>query len=50
MFDVVIKNGLVLDGTGSQGYRADIGVRGDRIVAIGEIMARAKRSSTPLDP
>ncbi len=37
MFDVVIKNGHVLDGTGAAAYRADIGVRGDRIVAIGEI-------------
>jgi N-acyl-D-amino-acid deacylase len=43
MFDVVIKNGLVLDGTGSQGYRADIGVRGDRIVAIGEIDGEGKK-------
>ena len=37
MFDVVIKNGLVLDGTGASEYRADIGVRGDRIVAIGDL-------------
>ncbi|HCV26943.1 MAG TPA: D-aminoacylase [Dehalococcoidia bacterium] len=43
MFDVVIKNGLVLDGTGAPGYRADIGVRGDRIAAIGDIPGEASR-------
>ncbi|MBT3942573.1 MAG: D-aminoacylase [Chloroflexi bacterium] len=43
MFDVVIKNGLVLDGTGAQGYNADIGIRGDRIVAIGEVGDDAKK-------
>ena len=41
MFDVVIKNGLVLDGAGAPGYNADIGVRGDRIVAIGEVSGEA---------
>lgn len=43
MFDVVIKDGFVLDGTGAPAYRADIGVRGDRITAIGEITAEASR-------
>jgi N-acyl-D-amino-acid deacylase len=43
MFDVVIKNGLVLDGTGAPGYKADVGVRGDRIVAIGEIGSEASQ-------
>jgi N-acyl-D-amino-acid deacylase len=43
MLDVVIKNGLVLDGTGSPGYRADIGVRDDRIVTIGEIEGEGKK-------
>jgi N-acyl-D-aspartate/D-glutamate deacylase len=32
--DLVIRNGRVLDGTGNPWYRADIGVRGDRIVAV----------------
>ncbi|TVS04175.1 MAG: hypothetical protein EA423_07825 [Phycisphaerales bacterium] len=34
-FDILIKNGRVLDGTGNPEFRADIGVRGDTIVAIG---------------
>jgi len=38
-FDVVIKNGHVLDGTGNPWYAADIGIRGDKIVAIGQLDA-----------
>ena len=34
-FDLVIQGGLVIDGTGSAGRRADVAVRGDRIVAVG---------------
>ena len=37
MFDVVIRNGLVVDGTGSPGQTADVAIRDGRIVAIGEI-------------
>src|SRR5207248_1745809 len=33
--DVVLKGGLLVDGTGAPGRRADLAVRGDRIVAIG---------------
>jgi N-acyl-D-amino-acid deacylase len=36
-FDVLIKNGKILDGTGNPWYSADIGIRGDRIVAIGKL-------------
>jgi N-acyl-D-aspartate/D-glutamate deacylase len=36
-FDILIKNGRVLDGTGSPWYSAEIGIRGDRIVAIGKL-------------
>jgi N-acyl-D-amino-acid deacylase len=35
--DVIIKNGKILDGTGGPWYSADIGVRGDHIVAIGKL-------------
>jgi N-acyl-D-amino-acid deacylase len=33
-FDLVIRNAQVLDGTGSDAFEADIGVRGDRIVRV----------------
>jgi N-acyl-D-aspartate/D-glutamate deacylase len=42
-FDVLIKGGTIYDGTGSAGRRADLGIRGDRIAAIGDLQtARAK--------
>jgi len=36
-FDVLIVNARVLDGSGNPWLRADIGVRGDRIAAIGRL-------------
>lgn len=43
-FDVVIKGGMILDGTGNPFFIADIGIRGDRIAEIGTIDAtRAQR-------
>jgi N-acyl-D-amino-acid deacylase len=36
-FDVIIKDGHILDGTGSPWYAADVGIRGDRIAAIGKL-------------
>jgi N-acyl-D-amino-acid deacylase len=36
-FDVLIENGHILDGSGNPWYAADIGIRGDRIVAIGNL-------------
>ena len=36
-FDLLIRNGRVLDGTGNPWYRADIGITGDRIVAMGNL-------------
>jgi N-acyl-D-amino-acid deacylase len=35
--DLVIRNGRVLDGSGNPWRRADIAIRGDRIVAIGRL-------------
>jgi N-acyl-D-amino-acid deacylase len=36
-FDVLIRNGTVYDGTGQPGRRADVGIRGDRIAAVGDL-------------
>jgi N-acyl-D-amino-acid deacylase len=33
-YDVIISNGRVVDGSGNAWYRADVGIRGDRIVRI----------------
>ena len=37
MYDLIIKNGLIYDGKGSEPFEADIGVSEDKIVAIGKI-------------
>jgi N-acyl-D-amino-acid deacylase len=37
MFDVLIKNGTVVDGTGKQKYLADIGIRDGEISKIGNL-------------
>lgn len=36
-FDVLIKGGTLYDGTGSAPRRADVGTKGDRIVAVGNL-------------
>ena len=44
-FDVLIRNGKILDGTGNPWYHGDLGIRGDRIVAIGKLSgATAKKT------
>lgn len=40
-FDVLITGGDVLDGTGAPAVRADVGIRGDRIVAVGPLAGQA---------
>ena len=39
-YDLVVRNGTVIDGSGAPGYRADVGVIGDTIAAIGRIRDR----------
>ncbi len=47
--DVLIRGGDVIDGTGSDARRADVGVRGDRIVFVGDAAQRRIAATRTLD-
>ena len=40
-YDLIVAGGTLVDGTGAAGVRADLGVRGDRIAAIGDLATRS---------
>jgi N-acyl-D-aspartate/D-glutamate deacylase len=42
-YDLVIKNGTVIDGSGAPRYRADVAIADGRIAAIGRVDGKAKR-------
>jgi N-acyl-D-aspartate/D-glutamate deacylase len=39
MYDLLLRNGRVLDGTGAPAQRADVAIQDDRIIAIGDLSA-----------
>ena len=48
-YDVLLLNGLILDGSGSPAYKADIGISGDSISFIGEIKRASAIQEIDLD-
>jgi len=40
-YDILIENGTIIDGTGKPGYKGNLAVRGDRIVAMGNVTGKA---------
>jgi N-acyl-D-aspartate/D-glutamate deacylase len=36
-FDIIIRGGRIVDGTGSEAYRADVGIKNGRITEIGKL-------------
>ena len=41
MYDLVVRNGTVVDGSGLPGYQADVAIIGDRIAKIGQVSEQA---------
>ena len=41
MFDFVVKNGTVIDGTGAEPVRADVAINGDKVIAVGHLPVEA---------
>ena len=40
-YDIIVRGGTVVDGTRLPRYRADVGIRGGRVVKLGRIPATA---------
>jgi N-acyl-D-amino-acid deacylase len=45
VFDLVLRGGEVIDGTGRPRFRADVGITGDRITALGDLTAAEARET-----
>src|SRR5262245_30257847 len=43
-FDLVIRNGRIIDGSGNPWFHGDVAVKGDRIAALGRIAGDARRT------
>ena len=43
-YDILIKNGLIVDGSGGPSYRGDVGVKDGKIVEIGKLSGPAGRT------
>ena len=46
-FDVIIRHGTIVDGTGLPRFRGDVGIAGDQIAAVGDLSA--SRSALEID-
>ena len=42
-YDIILRDGLVIDGTGAQGYNADVGILDGKIKTIGIVSGKAKK-------
>ncbi|WP_066778864.1 N-acyl-D-amino-acid deacylase family protein [Sphingomonas sp. CCH5-D11] len=44
MYDLLVKNGTIVDGTGAPRFRGNVAVQGDTIVAVGEVSGPARET------
>jgi N-acyl-D-aspartate/D-glutamate deacylase len=44
MYDLLVKNGTIVDGTGAPRFRGDLAVQGDKIVAVGAVSGPARET------
>ena len=52
-YDVIVKDGLIVDGTGAPAYRGDVAIKDGRFVQVGherDIVPLAGRSATMCEP
>ncbi len=45
-YDMIIRNGIVFDGSGAAGVKTDIGIRNDTIAFIGDLSAASAKEET----
>ena len=43
VYDIVIRGGRIVDGTGNPWFEGDVGIQGERIMAVGSISSGARR-------
>lgn len=46
-YDIIIRNGRIVDGTGNPWYSTDVGIKGDRIARIGDL--RGEKAAREID-
>ena len=47
-YDLIIRGGMVVDGTGCEPYIADVAVTADRVVAVGTDLGEHTKCMTPV--
>lgn len=48
-YDILIKNGFVVDGTGADGRRTDVAIKGDSVAAVGDLAAAGATADKVID-